>query len=204
MIKINLVNPSQAVAPGRSSFLSGLFSGSSVSSEENEIRRQGAIRLIIIGLFPAVMYAYEFQTLPQKRAQVVSKRNYLNDLRVKNTKAKSAVEETRKYRDDKQRLQKQIDTIEGLRKDRLKEVKILDIIQKEIPERVWLTNLSLGEEKLTISGLAVSDQDLSLFMEALSKSVFLKEVNLLKSSEQSYEKTTIKRFDISCLIEREK
>ncbi|MEZ0390830.1 MAG: PilN domain-containing protein, partial [Pseudobdellovibrionaceae bacterium] len=90
----------------------------------------------------------------------------------------------------------------SLQRERLREVKILDNLQKDIPEKVWLERLEFKDTNLMISGKAISDGELTNFMENLSKSVFLKEVNLLKSSELSTDRGMLKQFEIVCVIDR--
>ena len=119
----------------------------------------------------------------------------------KNEQAKGAVAETKKFKEDQEKLQKQIDTLEGLRKERLREVKVMDNLQKDIPEKVWLTKVDFQETKLVISGLAIADSELTTFMENLSGSVFLHDVALLRSSEQPSEGGVLKKFDISCALD---
>jgi len=192
MIRINLA-----------SSIGGTAAASPTSGElpASDIQRQGAIRLVIIMLVPFAMYAYELQSLPDLRSRLESKRTVLQTLTEKNEQAKTAVEEIKKFKEDQSRLQRQIDTLEGLRKERLREVKILDNLQKDIPSKVWLTRIDLQASKLAISGLTAADTELSIFMEGLSKSIFLKQVNLVRSSEVSSETGTTKAFDISCDLE---
>ena len=196
MIRINLAKAgrkqkSQAAAGGGFEGFSGGVS---------EIQRQGALRLVIIFLFPLALYLYEFQLIPDLQSTLASKQKVLQSLTQKNEQAKGAVEEIKKFKEDQEKLQKQIDTLEGLRKERLKEVKMMDNLQKDIPEKVWLTKIDFQETKLALAGLATSDAELTQFMENLSRSVFLHDVNLVRSEEQSTDKGMLKKFDISCAV----
>lgn len=208
MIRINLL------ASSAGGGVTGLTVG--VSAEEKEIQRQGGIRLLVILLFPIAIYAYEYINIPELNARLHSKQNVLDDLKKKNDQAKTAVEEIKNFNEEKNKLQKQIDALDALRKDRQKEVKILDSIQKDIPEKVWLTRIEMKEKekdpsgkdtpngnKLIIDGMATADQELTSFMETLSKSVFYKSVNLIRSQELQSDKGILKTFQISCDIDRD-
>lgn len=195
MIRINLAKSSRGQ---ESQAIAGLGTDTSGSSE---IQRQGLLRLAVLLLCPLALWVYELQLIPDLQSKLASKRNVLESLKQKNEKAKGAVEEIKKFKEDQTKLQKQIDTLEGLRRERLKEVKVMDNLQKDIPEKVWLTKLDFQETKLTLSGLATADTELTLFMETLSKSVFLHEVSLVRSSEQPSENGILKKFDISCAID---
>lgn len=196
MIKINLAPSAQ----GKNTTAGAAFG--EAAADASEIQKQGAIRLLVLLIIPLAIYAYELQLIPGLQGKLNSKRNVLTSLKQKNDQAKGAVEEIKKFKEDQAKLQKQIDTLEGLRKERLKEVKILDNLQKDIPDKVWLTKIDFQESKLSLSGLATADVELTGFMENLSRSVFLHEVNLVRSSEQPSENGTLKRFDISCAVDQ--
>lgn len=199
MIRINLLASSALGGAGSTAGMTG----NDMSVEANEIQRQGMMRLIVILLFPAALYAYEFINIPDLNARLHSKQNVLSDLQAKNEHAKTAVEEIQKFNEEKGRLQKQIDALDSLRRDRQKEVKILDAIQKDIPEKVWLTRVELKENTMLLDGMATADQELTSFMETLSKSVFYKSVNLIRSQEQQSDKGVLKSFEVSCDIDRD-
>lgn len=168
----------------------------------SEVQRQGAIRFLIMLIFPLLLYAYEFQNIPSLSSKLQSKNSHLQSLMQKNEQAKGAVEEIKKFKEDQARLQKQIDTLDGLQKERLREVKILDNLQKDIPEKVWLTRLDFQDKNLIMLGIAVADSELTVLMENLTKSIFFKQVNLVKSSEYPTDRGTFKKFEISCVIDK--
>lgn len=199
MIRINLL--ASSTTSGASSAIG--VTSNEISVEANEIQRQGLMRLVVILLFPAALYTYEYINIPDLNARLHSKQNVLTDLQAKNEHAKTAVEEIQKFNEEKGRLQKQIDALDSLRRDRQKEVKILDSIQKDIPEKVWLTKVEFKENKMILDGMATADQELTSFMETLSKSVFYKSVNLIRSQEQQSDKGVLKSFEVSCDIDRD-
>jgi type IV pilus assembly protein PilN len=197
MIRINLVVTDAAIRKATEG------EGAVESSADlAEIQKQGAIKLLMLFLIPILLYAYEIQNIPDLRGRLNSKQTLLQSLIAKNNQAQTAVEEINKFKEDKGRLQKMIETLEGLQKERLQEVKILDNLQKDIPEKVWLTKVNFDGNRVSIVGSATTDYDLTVFMENLSKSIFLKEVNLLKSSEMMTERGVLKAFEIVCLIDR--
>ena len=197
MIRINLVNGkkiSASTAPSGEEILS--------NAEAKEVQKQGLLRLFVILILPLLLYLYEFQNLPELRARVQSKRNLLNSLTQKNAQAKTAVEEIKKFKIDQAQLQKQITTLESLRKERLREVKILDNLQKDTHEKVWITKVSVDARRLTISGVTLGDLELSAFMDVLSRSIFLTRVNLVRSADLPFSGgVQTKSFEIVCELE---
>jgi len=196
VIRINLAQSVPLMVSGAVENIEG------VNTDIRDIQRQGAIRLVTILLLPLALFAYEFQNIPTLNDKLRRKSALLQDLRAKNEQAKGAVEEIKRFKEDQSRLQKQIDTLEGLQRERLLEVKILDNLQKDIPEKVWLERVDFKDENMVISGLAVAGQDLTAFYENLSKSVFLEEVQLVKESEQMNDKGVLRKFEISCRMDR--
>lgn len=172
------------------------------AGDNKEIQKQGFLRLFVILILPAILYTYQNQNIPVLQAKLQSKRNLLQTLTSKNEQAKNAVEEIKKFKEDQAQLQKQITTLESLRKDRLREVKILDNLQKDLPEKIWLSKINLEANRMQISGTTVSDLELSSFMDNLSKSIFLKRVNLIRSSDLPFNGgLQTKSFEISCDLE---
>lgn len=203
MIRINLARGLPPIGTGASA-VEGLdaFEAAAAGEDSSQVDRQGAMRLLMILLVPLALYGYEYMNLPELSAKLRSKNTLLTSLTQKNEQAKGAVEEIKKFKEDQARLQKQIDTLDGLQKERLREVKILDNLQKDIPEKLWLTKIEFQEINLIIAGVTTSDSELTALMENLSKSVFLKEVNLVRSSESQTERGLVKKFEIVCVLDR--
>lgn len=201
MIRVNLAKSVPIMASGTSA-IEGAETIDLGSAGGTDIQRQGVLRFLILLIVPLALYGYEFQNIPELNARLNSKQAVLNSLVAKNEQAKGAVDEITKFKEDQARLQKQIDTLEGLQKERLREVKILDNLQKDIPEKVWLTRMEFLDVNLRISGAATADIEVSTFMDNLGRSVFLKDVSLVKSTNEESERGVFKVFEILCTIER--
>lgn len=198
MIKINLISKEAAATGGPAAGLD-----IPMDMDSSDIQKQGVIRLVIILLGPLLLYVYQTTTLiPGKQAAVAAKQNTLNALVKKNESAKAAVEEIKKYKADEAKLKEQINTIESLRKDRMREVRVLDLIQREMPERMWLTKIEMKDHKLNISGFAATDNELTQFMDVLTRSVFMTDVNLVRTNEKSVEGSLLKEFTISAQLKK--
>lgn len=198
MIKINLVNAKKLATATSNSGEADPFAG----GDNSAIQRQGLMRLIIILLVPLALYAYEMQNIPELQARLASKRTLLASLTEKNAQAATAVEEIKKYEADQAQLQKQISTLESFRRERLREVKIMDNLQKDIPEKLWLTKIVYDPPRVLISGITIGDLELTTFMDAISKSIFFSRVNLIRSSDTPMMSgVQTKSFEISCDLE---
>lgn len=201
MIKINLVNASNQGAGGI------VFEGGGPGSVDIEIidttiQKQGALRLAMIFAGPLALWGYQQMTIPgleKQRDQVSSEIAELKDF---NTRAERSVLEIKKFKEDEQRIQARISHLDKISKNRTRDIKILELIQQVIPEKAWLTNLEMKSGSLVISGLAMSDFEVSSFMEAMAKSIYFLDVNLLSSAEIVFDGLNLKNFEIKCTIER--
>lgn len=165
--------------------------------------RQLIINLAVIFLGCVGLFAYEQTNVPPLRSQAKSLSRQLEELKQKNLGAAQVVAEIARFEKEQTTLQGQINAIETIKRDRLREVRVLDYIQREIPEKVWLQKLDLQDGRLSISGYATADSELTTFMDGLQRSAYLKEVLLVRSTEAVIaDMGTVKRFEISCSLDR--
>lgn len=206
MIKINLLTAQKGVASvgGAIPSLEGAEGFGAVS--EGDLRKQALTKLLFMCLFPAILFGIEMQIVPGKKTELASRQAILNQLLQDNEKAKKAAEEITKSESEQKKVQGQINSIESVRKGRLLEVKVLDSLQRTIPGKIWLQRIDYSVGKISMSGSAVTDIALTGFMDSLGKNTFFKDVNLVRSNEQVDEQTgmTVKKFEVSCLVEAEK
>lgn len=196
MIKVNLANAAHSTA------LTGVGGGAEIFVAPDEQRKEALKRIAVILLFPLGLYVYESQNVPTIHHILATRTAYLGELQAFNARANASVAEIKKFKEDEAKIQARIAILEKLSKDRQKEIRILDLFQQVIPDKVWFTRVEMTGNKMQVSGYAMSDYDISTFMEGLSKSVFLADVNLLNSNEQVIDGVSVKRFEISCLTEK--
>jgi type IV pilus assembly protein PilN len=193
MIKINLVKPK--IEPEISA---GAVAASAAALNEEQALRRGGINVFILALGPLAIFMYQsFILNPDLETEIKAKDTEVRRLHAKNEKAKSAVEENKKFDQDRANLQRRIDIIEDLKKDRMHEVRLLDLIQREIPERVFLTSVEIKDAKLNLVGAAASEDQISNFMDILTKSGMMGVVSLTGSSEKNLDGNVVKEFKIS-------
>ena len=196
MIRVNLAVRSQAVIDATR--LTAIAADNTDAVDQQDIQKQGLYRLLVVLIGPLALLGYERIVIPQKKSELRSHQVRLSEYEQKNNAAKSAVEETKKFKDDETRLQNQIQTIESLRKERLNEVKILSAIQQQIPEKLWLSRVELKGEVLNLQGVSATDAEITAFMDSLSQHGLIASVDLIKSTEQQSGSLIVKRFEIRC------
>lgn len=199
MIRINLASK-RTMAAATSGSTEGEGGGEVVITEQ--LRKDVLVKVLVILLAPTTLYLYENQNIPTIRSELNRKQTTLTELQAFNAKAEDSVKEIKKFKEDEKKIQTRIVVLEKLAKDRFREVKVLDLFQQVIPERVWFTRVEIKDGKVLLAGYSMSDIDISTFMDSLSKSVFLQEVVLVSSSEHLQENMTLKKFEISCILEK--
>lgn len=207
MIKVNLYRQGTAGRKKDNKRQAAQNSGGEFTNEisviESDLRRGMGVRLIILVIFPIALFVYQDSVIPEKATRVGKLQTELDEVSRKNRDAQAAVEEIKKFEKDQDKLQVQINTLNALRRDRIKEVRVLDYIQREIPTKVWLTRMELVEGRIQIAGMATADTELTTFMETLQRSAYLKDVNLVRSDDATVlDVGTVKRFEISCMLEK--
>lgn len=195
MIKINLANGAAnfAAAPG--------ISGDIIFTPA-ELQKQALLRLVLIAIFPLALWGYQNATVPELLQKRADEQRRLTDLQTFNAQSEKSVQEIKRFKEDEARIQNRINQIDLLSKNRFREIKVLDLVQQVIPEKVWLTKVDMNDGRVVIGGYAMTDYDISGFMESLAKSVYFIDVNLLNSNETLYDGLTIKVFEIACSMEK--
>ncbi len=180
----------------------GLDGDSAMPDQDQGIVKKEALKNLIILLIGSfLLFAYEQVHIPELKSELQINQVELNKLKEKNQKAEQAVKTIRKLREDEEKVKAQIDAIDNLKKGRMDSVKILELVHKNIPNHVWLRSMTMAKDKLEIAGYAITDNDLTNFMESLQKSIYFKEVRLLRSKEENLPKHgNVKKIDIVCVL----
>lgn len=154
-------------------------------------------RLLVMFLFPGLLMLYEYYHIDQLQNELSIMRGKANGVAQELEKSKPIAAQARELQKKIQDLEGRIRAIKDLSKIRLREIKAVDYIQNVIPERVWLTMLNIDGDKMQVEGGALSDEQLSRFMDAIDGKSFFRNVILLRAVEEKTKDGTIKRFQIS-------
>jgi len=211
MIKVNLAkggiaSEAQSKSDGKFNF-SGFGSsknkaigGDTVFISKDLIQRRGLVNLLMILMGPMMLYAYELITIPTKVAALNLKRTEFQELQTFNLKADDAVKEITKFTEEQNKVQQRIQALNLLTRERLFEIRILDLFQQNVPEKLWFTQVVTDSEKIVIHGLAMNDNEVNVFTDKLQQSAFFRNVELVSSLEEKIDNFNLKKFEISCLL----
>lgn len=97
-------------------------------------------------------------------------------------------------------VQKKLDILNQLRKEKTGPAIRLAKLSDIVPEKMWLTNYRENGTAVSISGLAYSEDLIADFMRSIQSSEQFGNVELQVSEQQEISGVKLKRFDIICKI----
>ena len=95
--------------------------------------------------------------------------------RLEADRLKSIIEEVKEYEDKKASLEAKIQLINSLKTNQKGPVRLMDEISKALPDLVWLTNLEVAGNQITMRGKTLSPNAVATYLENLKKSPFFAE-----------------------------
>lgn len=200
MIKINL---KPALIPTSGTTIDGAVTDDGGANEE--IKRKGLTHILVMLILPAAMYVYGMQVRPQKVAELAAVRAEVNELYQYNEKYKNIALEIQKIQEDEKNVQTRIDALSRVTAGRFAEIKILDLLQTIMRERMWLKRIDINDGKISIEGMAQSEIEVNAFLEDLTKNVlFAGSPKLAESVQEMYEGQPFSKFRIEGQLEKAK
>ncbi len=95
-------------------------------------------------------------------------------------------EQTREARDldkKKQELQAKLKVIEDLDRKRIGPVHVLEALSSAAPEKLWLVDFNEVNGTATLTGMALDNQTIALFMRQLGQSPYFVNVDLVEATQ---------------------
>ena len=160
MIRINLLTEARAAAARKKSPF--LPSGARLN---NVILLGGVVAgLLYIGIMALVLTSRN-KTLDEEivRAQEEVAR------------LKSIIDEVKGYEDKKASLEAKIQLINNLKTNQKGPVRLMDEISKALPDLVWLSDLTVSGDQVSLKGRTLSPNAVATYLENLKKSPFFAE-----------------------------
>lgn len=167
MIRVNLLRNmgmSSATAMGTS------IAGSEIVSVD--VRRQAAIKVVIILLFPVLLFIWEKLRLNSLQADKAQVQQRVDAVEAEKASFGSAAPRVEKANRLKTKIEKEIKIIRELAKNRLREVKALDQLQSVLPSGTWLDSIEMENGKVSLAGFALNEGSLTELLQALSGNVY--------------------------------
>lgn len=210
MIRVNLMQnrgsstrPAAGNAPSGGTATDFQLSGIGVSTTSVSLGRPVIVKLIVLIAFPLVLFYFEQYNLSILQNEARAAAAQLNDAQTLLASKEAEVAQSADLKEKAKELANKIEILKKLAATRLREIKSLDFIQTNLPEKVWLKELKFKTGSLMIRGMAVTDDDLTTFVRALEKNRSFTNVILLQAKEERGTQGSVKTFEVSCNVEAE-
>jgi type IV pilus assembly protein PilN len=110
---------------------------------------------------------------------------------------KKEIGEVEKFKARKAELQKKVDIISNLQKDRSGPVKVFQALSAAIPEKCWIDKLDIQGDKVAVSGVALNNNTVANFMTALGQTGRFKNVALGSADQAAMMNVKLVRFNLT-------
>jgi type IV pilus assembly protein PilN len=88
---------------------------------------------------------------------------------------KSIIDEVKGYEDKKRSLEEKIALINNLKTNQKGPVRLMDEVSKALPDLVWLSEMQMQGDQLTLKGRTLSPNAVATYLENLKKSPYFAE-----------------------------
>ena len=110
---------------------------------------------------------------------LTTKRRHLDEeigkAREEVARLKSIIDEVKGYEDKKRSLEAKIALINSLKTNQKGPVRLMDEVSKALPDLVWLTDMVMQGDQLTLKGRTLSPNAVATYLENLKKSPYFAE-----------------------------
>lgn len=160
MIRINLLTEARAAAARKKAPI--LPTGARLNN-----------LILIGGVAVAILYiAIMALALTSKRRNLDEE---IGKARVEAERLKSIIEEVKEYEDKKASLEEKIALINSLKTNQKGPVRLMDEISRALPDLVWLSDVAVSQDQVTMKGRTLSPNAVATYLENLKKSPFFAE-----------------------------
>jgi len=162
------------------------------SKKKETIRQQISILVLSVGGVLVVGLCLYFLLLSKISAATSQVEASESELKALKTKI-GAIDNIKKLQAE---VKKKLDVLSQLRREKSGPASRLAALSDAVPERLWLTKYTESANSVSISGFALNEELIALFMRNLQNSGSFSNVELQVSEQTSVGGEMAKRFDI--------
>lgn len=111
-----------------------------------------------------------------------------------------ALEATRKeverYQAEEAEITRKLGVIDMLERNRFASVRMMDELSNRIPERMWLTDLSIKGSDLELAGISIDAEIVAQFLSSLEESSYFDEVELEETALGDFKGLRLNKFKV--------
>lgn len=106
-----------------------------------------------------------------------------------------------KFRAAKADIEQKLSVIDELSVARSGPVHLFDEVATHLPDRMWLTQMDVEGQKLTIEGVSLDNELVALFLTAMNASPYFENVELLETQAKDVDGYKLNAFEMSATLE---
>jgi len=161
--------------------------------KRKELNFGGLFLVVPLLVAMGVLYFHNF---------IVAEKLYTSRVNVQQADAeierlKQAITEVERFKSRKAELQKKVDIISNLQKDRVGPVKYFEALSSAIPEKCWIDKLEIKGPSIAVSGVALNNNTVANFMTDLVKTGRFRDINLGSADQAALQNTKLVRFNLT-------
>ncbi len=137
---------------------------------------QQQIILAVIAIVAVVALLYTGNQ--REKSKITGLQAKVNDLKTELSKLDDLIGDAEEVKKREAELQKKLNVINKLKASKTGPVRMLDELSTILPRKLWLTSFKIGGAMIQLSGVAVSNKDIAVFMRNLESSPFFTGVQL--------------------------
>ena len=171
------------------------------ASKKKETARQqtsilvlSVVGLLVVGLG---IYWMLISKISTTKEQIETAESEIASLKVKI----GAMDNIKKLQAD---VKKKLDVLNQLRRQKSGPASRLAALSDAVPDKLWLTKYTENDKNVSVSGVALSEELIALFMKNLQASGAFSNIELQVSEQVQSAGVTTKRFDLAFQISEQK
>jgi type IV pilus assembly protein PilN len=168
-----------------------------------EERRKASARqfLLVIGAAALASVALSAAHLWWYRSELAAEKQAAQRIQQEIDRFAPQLAQVEKFRAAKADIEKKLKVIDDLSVARSGPVHLFDEIATHLPDRMWLTQLEVKGQSLTIKGVSLDNELVALFLTAMNASPYFENVELLETEARDVEGYKLNAFQMSATLE---
>jgi type IV pilus assembly protein PilN len=134
-------------------------------------------------------------------SEVRGLRNQMTSIQGEIKRLDAVAKKVDQFRAEKKMLEERFKVIQGLLASQTVPVHLLQALNDQLPDEIWLSSISKTGNRLVIRGYSFTDFGIANFMTRLSKTApLVREVELVVSEQAEVQKVPLKKFEVVCTV----
>jgi Tfp pilus assembly protein PilN len=169
------------------------------------------IKIVFVMLAVVFMYLPDYFLLPlweeefnNKTTELTTLNGQLRKLQAKVTQSQNLEKQINELRAQEENLSKKLTAVKQAISEKKNPTSLLLYIAKNIPEDLWILELAINGDSMTIKGEAEAYASIGSFVTSLRSSVFISDANIIGTSTKASEgnKRRLETFEVRFTIAR--